>query len=161
MPRRKGHVVSRASVPARSETRGLVVAKRTLAGRRGRRGQAVAGGGGPHEDQVSRGRRVQRGQSGEGSRKQAGRAGLLRGSEWEESSGRTAVPAGRRGRSQRQGACRGGDEKRRRGEVRPLPRVAGLDPSSFLHSHVALLPRGRQPAARSAGHSRARPRAGR
>ena len=108
------------------------------------------------------GRRAQRGQSGEGSRKEAGRAGLLRGSGREESSGQTAVPAGRRGRSQRQGACRGqGDEKRRRGEVRPPPRVTGLDPSSFLHSHVALLPGGRRPAAGSAGHSRERPRAGR
>ena len=55
MPRRKGHVVSRESVPAGSETRGLVVAKLTLAGCRGRRGTAVAGGGGPREDRVSRG----------------------------------------------------------------------------------------------------------
>lgn len=86
-------------------------------------------------------RRVQsRGQSGEGSRKEAGRAGMVRG----------RGPLGRlwfQGvEDLRPGACsRGGDEKRRRAEARPLPRVIGLDPSSFPHSRVALLLGGRQP----------------
>lgn len=87
-------------------------------------------------------RRVQsRGQSGEGSRKEARRAGLVRG----------RGPLGRlwfqgvEGADLRQGACRGGeDEKRRRAEARPLPRVIGPDPSSFPHSRVALCPGGQQ-----------------
>lgn len=54
MPSRKGRTVPRACVPAGSEMRRLVMDKLTPAGCRGRRGQAVAGGRGPREDQVSR-----------------------------------------------------------------------------------------------------------
>ena len=86
-------MASRAS--GRGETRGLVVAKLSLAGCRGRRGTAVAGGGGPREDWVRSGEAGAERTEWRGVKK-GSRAGQLRGRGREEPSGRTAVPAGRR-----------------------------------------------------------------